>query len=85
MPPDHFRGIGRHGFKWELGGGLGCLDAVWFGDDFGSIQLKSIMQRLAVLAYIELMQRAALIRYCKALKKVLLVEVVNQSMVLHLS
>ena len=67
------------------GGGLGCLDAVWFGDDFGSIQLKSIMQRLAVLGYIDLMQRAALIRYCSAFKKVLPVEVVKQSMVLHLS
>ena len=49
-------------------GSLGCLDAVWFGDDFGSIQLKSIMQRLAVLGYIELMQRAALSGYCSALK-----------------
>ena len=48
------------------GGGLGCLDAVWFGDDFGSIQLKSIMQRLAVLGYIELMQRVALC-YCSVL------------------
>ena len=38
-----------------------------FGSDFGSIQLKQIMQRLAVLGYIELMQRAALIRYCSAL------------------
>ena len=43
------------------------LDAVWFGNDFGSIYLKQIMQRLAVLGYVDLLQRAALICYCSAL------------------
>ena len=55
-----------------------------FVENFDSIQLKRIMQRLAVLAYIELLQRTALIRYCSALWKVVLVEDVMQSVVLYL-
>ena len=65
---DEFRGVGRHCLRegWEVVWVL--LDAVWpFGNDFGSIYLKQIMQRLAVLGYIELLQRAALIGYCSAL------------------
>ena len=54
-------------------------------DAIGSIQLKSIMQCLAVLAYIELLQCTALIRYCSALLKVVPVEDVMQSVVLYLS
>ena len=38
-----------------------------FVGDFGSIQLKLIMQHLAVLAFIDLLQRATLICYCSAL------------------
>ena len=53
------------GESWELVWVL--LDAVGFGSDFGSIQLKPIMQHLAVQGYIELLQRTAFIRYCSAL------------------
>ena len=42
------------------------------------------MQRLAVLAYIELLQRAALIRYCSAPLKMVPVEDVMQPVALYL-
>ena len=60
------------------------LDTVGFGNDFGSIQLKSIMQCLEVLGYIDLMQRAALIRYCSALMIVASVSEVMQCSLVHL-
>ena len=71
MSLDHFRGVGRH--DWVGGKRVGIrFGSFWmqlsFWQKFGSIQLKQIMQRLAVLAYIELLQRAALICYCSALK-----------------
>ena len=52
------------GGSWRVSWVL--LDAIVFGSDFGSIQLKQIMQRLAVMGYIDLMQRAALTGYCSA-------------------
>ena len=55
-----------------------------FGSDFGSIQLKQIMQRLAVLDYIELMQRAALTGYCSALLNLAPVSDVLQCSPVHL-
>ena len=70
------------GESWELVWVL--LDAVGFGNDFGSIQLKPIMQRLAVLDYIELMQRAALICYCSALMILASVSDVMQCSLVHL-
>ena len=47
-----------------------------FVNDFDSMQLELIMQRLAVLAYIELLQRAALSGYCNALMILVPVEAV---------
>ena len=38
-----------------VGVGLGVEDAVNFKQDFGSIQLKTLMQRLAVCPYVELL------------------------------
>ena len=56
-----------------------------FVNNFGSMQLKSIMQRLAVLGYIELMQRAALIHYCSALMILASVSDIMQRSLVHLS
>ena len=53
-------------------------DAVEFLEIFGSIQLKSVMQRLAVLVLIDLLQCTALIYYCSAPQKVIPVEDVMQ-------
>ena len=36
---------------------MGVVDAVEFKQDFDSIQLKTLMQRLTVFTYIELLQR----------------------------
>ena len=62
-----------------VGVGLGVEDAVNFRQDFGSIQLKTLMQRLAVFTYIEeLLQRAAIICYCSTPLKLIPVEDVMQ-------
>lgn len=53
-------------------------DAVNFLEFSDSMQSITVMQRLAVLGYIEVLQRAALIRYCSAPLKVIPVEDVMQ-------
>ena len=40
------------------------LEAFVCSENFGNIQLETVMQSLAVLAYIDLMQCTALISYC---------------------
>ena len=74
-----------------IGGWLEVILGVAFGwgvlafsKNFGSMLLKRILQCLAVLTFIELMQRTAIIRYCSALKELPPIEVVKQSIVLHL-
>lgn len=62
-----------------MGVGLVVEDAVGFSENSGSIQLKTVMQRLAVLGYIDLLQRDALICYCNVPLKLAPVEVVMQS------
>ena len=53
-------------------------DAVKFLEFSGSIQLETVMQRLAVFTYIGLLQRAAIICYCSAPQEVIPVEDVMQ-------
>ena len=63
---------------------MGVVDAIEFRQDFDSIQLKTLMQRLAVFTYIKLLQRAAIICYCSAPLKVVPIEGVMQSVVFYL-
>ena len=53
-------------------------DAVNFLEIFGSIQLKTVMQCLAVFYYIGLLQCATIICYCNVPLKVIPVEDVMQ-------
>ena len=55
------------------------------GNDFGSIYLEQIMQRLAILAFIDLLQRAALTGYCSALLNLAPVIDVMQCSLVYLS
>ena len=57
------------------------MEAFVCSGNFGSIQLETVMQRLVVLAYINLMQCAALFGYCSAHPKVLPIDGVNQLVV----
>ena len=73
-------------FQGRVGRWFGCF---WMqfglGNDFGSIYLEQIMQRLAILAFIDLLQRAALTGYCSALLNLAPVIDVMQCSLVYLS
>ena len=77
---DEFFDVRRH-FQRVIGSDFGSR--VWlrmfkdFSENSGSIQLKTVMQRLAVLPYVDLMQRAALTGYCSAPLKLVSVVATN--------
>ena len=87
MPSDDFFIVKRHGWVVQLqvvGRFKGILEAFGCSGNSGSIQLETVMQRLAVLTHIELLQRAALIGYFSTPMKLLPVDCVNQSEVHYL-
>ena len=61
------------------------LEAWIFLENFCSIQVENLNEVQAVLDDMKLMQRAVLSGYCSATLKLMPVEVVMHSVVLHLS